>query len=300
MQTLRQLVPSAGSLIVFESAGRHLSFTAAARELGMSQAAVSYAVRALEGHLGVALFQRRHRAVALTEAGARFHADVALGLGHIRRSAADMRSFAGGGHVTLAASTAFASFWMLPRLQRFRDDLPGIELRIQTGARDLDIAAEGIPLAIRGGEPATWPGYAAARLADEEIWAVAGPSYVARHGAPQVPAALIPHQLIHLEEPYREAATWPDWFHSAGIAPGALPRGLRVNDYALVIQAVMEGQGIALGWKHLVERLVAAGLLMRLTGHAMRTGSAFHVVWAADRPLPPAAARARDWLLANG
>lgn len=299
MRSLRDLIPSANALVVFETAGRRLSFTAAAQELGMTQAAVSYAVKGLEQHLGLPLFHRRHRAVALTEAGARLHADVTLGLGHIRRSLETLIPQARGGHVTLSASTAFASFWMLPRLQTFRDALPGVELRLQTSFRDLDIAAEGIPLAIRGGDPADWPGYGAGLLAAEEVWAVAAPSYLARAGTPATPAALKRHRLIHLEEPHRPAATWADWFADAGEA-GPVPEGFRFNDYALLIQAVMEGQGVALGWKHLIERLVAAGLLVRLTGHAMRTGRDFHVVWPASRPLPAAASRVRDWLLANG
>jgi DNA-binding transcriptional LysR family regulator len=151
MDNLRHLLPSAGNLIVFEAAGRHMSFTRAAQELGMTQAAVSYAIRALETQLGAALFQRAHRAVQLTEAGRRFHADVTLGLGHIRKSAEDIRNRGKPASVTLAASTAFASFWMLPRLHRLRDDLPDIDLRIQTADRDLDIRTESIELGVRGG-----------------------------------------------------------------------------------------------------------------------------------------------------
>ncbi len=188
MQSLRHLLPSAGSLIVFEAAGRLSSFTAAGRELGMTQAAVSYAVRGLEEQLGVKLFQRRHRQVRLTEAGGRFFADVTLGLSHIRKSAEELRALAGGMHVTLSASTAFASFWMMPRLQKFRDDLPGIDLRIQTADRDLDLIAEGIPLGIRGGSaPRTGRTTNCCRSPTEEIYAVAGPAYVARSGVPATP-----------------------------------------------------------------------------------------------------------------
>ena len=159
MRSLRHLLPSAGNLIVFETAGRLLSFTAAGRELGMTQAAVSYAVRSLEDQLGVKLFRRGHRQVLLTEAGDRFLADVTLGLSHIRKSAEALKALSAGSHVTLSASTAFASFWMMPRLQKFRDDLPGIDLRIQTADRDLDLIAEGIPLGIRGGTAEDWPDY---------------------------------------------------------------------------------------------------------------------------------------------
>lgn len=299
MQSLRQLLPSAGALIVFEAAGRLSSFTAAGRELGMTQAAVSYAVKGLEEQLGVPLFRRRHRQVELTDAGGRFFADVALGLSHIRKSAEDLRALGSGGHVTLSASTAFASFWMMPRLQKFRDELPGVDLRIQTADRDLDIVAEGIPLGIRGGDPETWPAYDALPLAGEAIYPVAGAAYAERFGLPATPAELAAHRLIHLEEPFREAADWTEWFQSAGIKNPSVGGGLRINDYALVIQAVMEGQGIALGWRHLTERLVGTGLLKRVTSHVMTTGSAFYVVWAKGRELSRDAVRARDWLLAQ-
>jgi DNA-binding transcriptional LysR family regulator len=296
MHELRRLIGSLDAVAVFETAGRLLSFTAAARELGLTQAAVSYAVQGLERQLGAPLFRRQHRRVELTEVGQRFLTDVTLGLSVIRRSAEDVRAFASNSHVTLSASTAFASFWMMPRLQQFRDELPGVDLRIQTSDRDLDIRAEGIALAVRGGRPEAWPGFEAAKLADEEIDVVAGASYVQAHGRPESVADLIAHRFIHLEEPHREAATWGDWLASCGLGPP--PKGLIINDYALVIQAVMEGQGIALGWRHLTERLVRTGLLVRLTGHSLRTGAAFYVVRAQDGEPTARVKQVRDWLVA--
>jgi DNA-binding transcriptional LysR family regulator len=296
MQSLRHLLPSAGSLIVFEAAGRLSSFTAAGRELGMTQAAVSYAVRGLEDQLGTKLFERRHRQVLLTDAGARFLADVTLGLSHIRKSAEDLRARSGAAHVTLSASTAFTSFWMMPRLQQFRDDLPGIDLRLQTADRDVDLLAEGVPLGIRGGAATDWPDYELLPIAREEIYAVAGPTYISRYGLPASPAEITLHRLIHLEEPFRPAANWKEWFQSAGVNGAVANRGLQINDYVLVIQAVMEGQGIALGWRHLTDRLVASGLLVRVTGHVLRTGLDFHVAWPKNRELTESARKVRDWL----
>lgn len=120
METLRNLLPSINGLVVFEAAGRLSSFTAAAHELRMTQAAVSYAISRLEDHLGIALFVREYRRVRLSEAGERFHADVSIGLSHIQRSAQDLRAVATGGHVTLSCSTAFAAFWMVPRMAQLR------------------------------------------------------------------------------------------------------------------------------------------------------------------------------------
>ncbi|WP_377292942.1 LysR substrate-binding domain-containing protein [Rhizobium sp. SG2393] len=300
METLRRLLPSASSLIVFEAAGRHQNFTRAAAELGMTQAAVSYAIRSLEDQLGQPLFQRLHRAVLLTEAGEKFHADVSLGLARIQRSAEQIRAKGRETHVTLAASTAFASMWMLPRLAKLREDLPDIDLRIQTSVRDLDLEEEPIPLGIRGGDPSHWPTYHAALLAPEVITAVASPAFIATHGLPDSPAALATFDLIHLEEPVRRACDWAEWFQSAGIAYRARPRRLAINDYVLVIQAVLAGEGIALGWQHLIDRQVAARSLVPVGGHVLETGLAFYVVWPRSRELTPQARRVRDWLLTEG
>ncbi|MBN8630650.1 MAG: LysR family transcriptional regulator [Rhodobacterales bacterium] len=297
METLRSLLPSINSLVVFEAAGRLGSFTAAARELRMTQAAVSYAVHRLEDHLGAALFLREHRRVRLSEAGERFHADVSIGLSHIQRSAQDLRAVASGGHVTLTCSAAFAAFWMVPRMAQLRTELPQIDLRIQTADRDLDLVGEGIPLAVRGGDPADWPRYQSEPLAAEEIFPVCGASYLAGRDRPVQAVDLLDHQLIHLEEPFRAAATWRDWFASVGIEGRRVPKGLQINDYVSVIQSVIAGQGIALGWRHLVEGLVAQGVLVRLTDHVLTTGMSFHVIWQRQTPLTQAAQEVRDRLL---
>lgn len=296
MENLRKLLPSVGSLVVFECAGRHVSFTAAARELGMTQAAVSYAVGRLEKHLSTPLFRREHRRVRLTEAGARFLGDVALGLSYIQKSAEELRTSTAGSHVTLSASTAFASMWMVPRLQAFREALPDIDLRIQTSDRDLDLVAENIPLGIRGGTAGDWPDYSMLPLATEEIYPVCSAAYCSRFGLPQSVESLLSHTLIHLEEPHRPAATWSEWFESAGVDGRRTPKGLRINDYVLVIQSAIEGQGVALGWHHLVDRMVHRGLLVRITNHTLMTGKSFYVASPRENTLSPAAKRVFDWL----
>ncbi len=299
MENLRHLLPSINSLVVFEAAGRLSSFSAAAREMRMTQAAVSYAINRLEDQMGTALFLREHRRVRLSEAGQRFHADVTIGLSHIQRSAQSLRAVATGSHVTLACSTAFAAFWMVPRMAKFREDLPKIELRIQTADRDLDLLGEGIPLGIRGGVPRDWPQYLAEPLAAEVIYPVCGASYLNRAPTPHSAQDLLSHQLIHLEEPFRAASTWRDWFIAAGISGSQVPKGLQINDYVLVVQSVIEGQGVALGWHHLIEALVAKGVLVRLTDQTLTTGKDFHVIWPREAPLSRAATDVRDWLLAQ-
>lgn len=300
MQSLRSLLPSPGALIVFEAAGRLASFTRAAEELAMTQAAVSFAIRNLERDLGVPLFTRRHRSIALTEAGERFYADVSLGLTHIRKSAEELKAQGSDRHVTLSASTAFASYWMLPRLARLRADLPGIDLRIQTSDRNVDLRREGLPLGIRTGRSGDWPGCDDALLVAEEVTAIVAPAYVEANGTPSDAADIAAHhRLIHLEEPFRPTLDWEDWFKGLGVDPPSRAKGLLINDYVLVVQAVLSGQGIALGWRHLTDPMVEQGMLVSVGDHVHRTGQGFHVVWPNDRPIGDNAARVRDWLLSG-
>ncbi|MFX4222157.1 MAG: LysR substrate-binding domain-containing protein [Thalassobaculum sp.] len=300
MPSLRSLLPSPGALIVFEAAGRLGSFTRAAEELAMTQAAVSLAIRNLERDFAVPLFTRRHRSIALTEAGERFHADVSLGLTHIRKSAEELKAQGSDRHVTLSASTAFASYWMLPRLARLRDDLPDIDLRIQTSDRNVDLRREALPLGIRTGRPGDWPGCGDALLAEEEVTAIVAPSYVDANGMPADVAEIAAgHRLIHLEEPFRPTLDWEDWFKGVGVMPPSRAKGLLINDYVLVVQAVLGGQGIALGWKHLTDPMVEQQLLIPASDHVHRTGLGFHVVWPDDRPITRNAVRVRDWLLSG-
>jgi DNA-binding transcriptional LysR family regulator len=300
MQSLKRLIPSASALIVFEAAGRHENFSRAAEELSMTQAAVSYAVRTLEGQLGVPLFHRSHRAVSLTETGARFHADVSAGLARIQKSAEQIRAKGRETNVTLSASSAFASMWVLPRIPKLRQDLPEIDLRIHASVRDLELDEEGIPLGIRGGDPATWPNYHAALLAPEVVNAVASPAFIESHGMPRTFAELAQLRLIHLEEPARVACDWKEWFESAGHEYRPQSRPLTINDYVLVIQAALAGEGVALGWQHLIQRQVASGALVPVSSHVFETGTDFYVVWPRSRELSPPARKVRDWLLAEG
>jgi len=266
----------------------------------MTQAAVSYAVRKLEDQLGVPLFHREHRSVELTDVGERFLADVTMGLSRIQRSAEDIRTKGRESNVTLAASTAFGSMWMLPRLARFRADLPEIDLRIQTSVRDLDLDEEPIPLGVRGGDPASWPRYHSAMLAPEVVFPVASLGFVEKRGRPERPEDLLRLPLIHLEEPVRAACDWSEWFASTGVRYTAQPRRLAINDYVLVIQAVLGGEGVALGWQHLVGEQLKSGALVPVGGHVLDTNLAFYVVWPRSRELNAQARRVRDWLVEEG
>ncbi len=283
MRRLYEFVHSPAALLAFEAAARRLSFTRAARELNVSQPAISQSVKKIEEALGISLFERRGRGIALTEAGERFHTDVSFGLMHILRSAEGIALRAGSDHVSLSCSTAFAHYWMVPRLSDFKSAYPGIEIRVQTTDRDHDLGDEGVSFAVRRGT-GPFPGHESFLLARERIYPVASPRYIAAQGRPSGTWDLARHALIHLEEPFRLRPSWTDWLDAEGVSFADDGGGLRLNDYALVVQAAIAGEGIAFGWHHIVEGLVRQGLLVKLMDGAYDAGMGFHVVWRGLRP----------------
>lgn len=290
------MMTSLPNLFVFESAARHASFTKASEELGMTQSAVSQRVRALEETLGIALFTRSGRSVSPTRAGAKLLREVAFAFQSLERAVDDLRPRAVRTPVTLSASTAFAAWWMAPRLGLFHAACPGIDLRLQTTDRDVDIVAEGLSLGLRAGDGHV-DGCDASLLCAEVIYPVCAPAWIAEHEAPACPDELLDHRLIHLEEPFRAAITWDDWFAANGLPCANDIPGLRINDYALVLQAVLQGGGVALGWDHLVRPLIDQGLLCRLSIGSLDTGAGFYVVQPRLRRRDDPGNRVRRWMV---
>lgn len=298
MQELWKSLSSPRHLVVFEAAARHGSFTRAAAELNVQQPAVSASLRQLEDSLGVALFIRGHRKVVLTAAGERLLADVTRAFDLLAHSAASIQQFARPDYVTLNASTAFNNYWMMPRLAAFNAQHPEIELRLQSSDREPDIDAENISLAVRRGS-GDWAGCASALIAEEVIYPVASPRSMAAAKGLRSLTGLLHQRLIQLEEPVRERPTWADWFAHFGIRDTLPKGGLRLNDYALVIQAAMASEGFAFGWKHLTDRLIEQGLLAGRPDWSWRTGKGFYLVWSTRHPLTPEAEAVRDWILTD-
>ncbi|MEJ0071574.1 MAG: LysR substrate-binding domain-containing protein [Pseudomonadota bacterium] len=295
MQGLKQLIGSPSALLAFEAAGRLGSFTAASQELNVTQAAISFAVKQLEGALGVTLFARSHKKIELTEVGERFFHDVTVGLSHIRRSAEELHRRHRNRHVTLTVTTAFATYWMIPRLAAFRTAHPSVDLRFYTSDKDVDLGAEGIDLGVYRGSD-SWPDYHAELLTPEAIYPVCSPAYAAAQTCGDV-ASVAGLNLIHLEEPFRPRPGWTDWFTANGTPWRDTGAGLRLNDYALVLHSALEGQGVALGWHHLVSDSIRRGRLVRPIEASLVTGSGFYVVWPKRAPLSSPAICVRDWLL---
>ncbi len=295
MHKIYKYVHSPAALLAFEAAARLSSFTKAAEALNVTQPAISQSIKKVERALGVALFERRNRGVQLTETGERFYTDISYGLMHILRSAESIAIKLSSQHVTLSCSTAFAYYWMVPRLSDFKEKYPDIEIRLQTTDRDVDFAQENISLAVRRGT-GEFPGFHAIKIAEELLYPVASPRYINENGHPENARALLDHALIHLEEPFRLRPGWADWFEAQGVVYHDTGGGLRLNDYALVIQAAVAGQGVASGWHHIVEKLIDQGLLVKLMNSPYEVGQGFYVVWPKRTILSPQSEKLLNWL----
>ena len=287
---------SLNNLLVFESAARRGSFTRAAEDLHISQPAVSHAMRLLEADLGVALFERQHKGVRMTEAGQYLLEQVGMGLALIDQALREVRSMQA--HlVTLAVSTATATWWLLPRIARFKQQHPDIELRVITADTDLDMARERIDLSITLGAD-EFSNYQKWPFVDEEIFPVCSPKFLQTNPLPDL-QALANSPLLLLEQRYRPRMGWNEWLARFGLRLPAKPQLLRFNDYSIVLQAAIEGQGVAQGWRHIVQPLMAQGLLVRPLMQSVTTDQPLFITAPQGQALRPDVAYLKDWLVAE-
>jgi LysR family glycine cleavage system transcriptional activator len=299
MRDLRSATSRIGELIAFEAAARLGSFTRAADALDVSQPAVSLRVRTLEKRLATSLFAREGRGVTLTADGLRLWQEIKVGFDRINEAVAAVeRRPARHDTVTIVVSSAFASYWLLPRIRHFQTRHPTVELRVLTSDRSVDLAAERIPLAIRHGD-GIWPDHKAWPIAREAVFPVCSPRYLKNHGSIAAPGDLVKHQLIGFHERHRRHLTWEDWFREAQVRPRRRINLLEFNDYALVLKAALSGEGIALGWEHLVGDLIAEGHLVVPKAPLVTTGMSYWLIAPNDMPETSGVVRLREWLLAE-
>lgn len=296
MRFLGKRLPPLGTLVAFEAAARQLSFTAAAAELHLTQAAVSRQIRLLEDDLAVRLFTRANRAVSLTPEGRDLQHTVALALGHIANAAEQVRSTGGERRLTVATDQSVAALWLMPRLNMFRRDNPDILVRLVASDDDEDCLADHIDLAVVHGD-GNWSGYDATMLFQESVFPVCAPEYPEKHGPLDTVEDVTRHTLLELEDDHWDWMTWRVWLTENDVNLPAEHLGMTINNYPLILQAAIDGHGIALGWKHLVDAHVEAGRLIRpLADAAVTTRFGYHLLSPQGRPTGTDAALFRDWL----
>ncbi len=299
MDHLRRSLPPLDPLVAFEAASRLGSFSRAAEELGLSQAAISQRIRHLEKHVGARLFVRANRKVHLTTAGRSLLHAAAPALRQIAAASEEIRARRGGDRLTLGADQSIAAMWLMPRLSLYREDAEHkLSIRVVASDKAADCLSEDVDLAILHGD-GNWPGHDAALLFSEEVFPVCAPSYLMNNPPVIGPEHLPEHALLELDDIHWDWMSWPAWLSSVGIHKPVEHEPLRINSYPLIIAAAKAGQGIALGWQHLVDADLAAGHLVRPVPDRVETAYGYYLIWSDTHPLDPAAATLRDWLLAN-
>lgn len=292
-------LPPLQSLAVFDAAARHLNFTAAAQELGSSQPAVSQRVAQLEQDLGVALFARQHRGVTLTDDGALLYAAVQESLAGIVDAVAKIRARRQRQVLTIATDFGFAAYWLMPRLAALRQLDPQLDVRIVTSQDQFDIRGAAVDIAIAFGA-GEWPGCSAELMFQERVLPVCSPGFLAGHDLNGKARELARLPLLHLEsaQPARWL-TWAGWFQHHHLKAAGSRHDLTLNNYALVIQAAIAGQGVALGWLPLIDEQVRAGQLVAAVAEPLVTERGYYLVQPRAQRAPQALVRLREWILAE-
>jgi DNA-binding transcriptional LysR family regulator len=256
-------LPSLDLLRGFEAAARLLSFTRAGEELHLTQSAVSRQMQELEGQLGVRLFERRHRALALTDAGQQFYPAAAQVLATMRAATDRLRAQAGRGTLSVTTTHSFAALWLIPRLAGFTRAHAGIDVRISADTRVQDLARDGLDVAIRHG-PASLAGANAERLFGERVFPVCSPKLLKDARRPlKEPADLRHHVLLQYDDPDARHPWlhWRSWLEVERLAELKPAGRLSFSGYEQIIAAAIAGHGVALGRSPLLKDALEAGEL---------------------------------------
>lgn len=290
---MRSLPPLA-AVRVFEAAARHENFTSAANELGMTQAAVSYQVKLLEGRLGLALFRREGRRVVLTEPGRRAAREVSAAFDGLDAAFAGLRA-EDETVLTVSTTATFANAWLAWRLGGFQMRHSEMAVRLLTDDRLTDFAAQDVDVAVRAGR-GDWPGMAVDKLIAVEFTPMCTPGFLAKAGGTLTPADLLRLPLISGQDEW-----WEYWLHEAGVAvPAGPPRGgIRLDSQANDGHAALAGQGMAMLTPFFWRNDLAEGRLVQPFAQLSTRGFGYWLVSPEHRRRVPKIKRFREWLLAE-
>ena len=289
---MRRSLPPLNALRSFDAAARHLSFTRAAEELCVTQGAVSHQVKALETELGLQLFKRERHGLVITEAGRDYLAVVRDVFERLELGTDRLLQRQRSGTITVSTSPDFAAKWLVSRLGRFAEAYPEIELRLSATMPRVDFAREDVDIAIRHGD-GQWPDLDTVNLCAEELFAVCSPTLLTRRGGIREPEDVLRFPLLHLDD----RRDWSRWLDMAGVSGERLLHGPILNHASMLIDAAIDGQGVALARTLLAASDLIAGRLVRLFQTAIPLRNTYWIVCPrATRALPKISAF-RKWLL---
>lgn len=290
---LRRL-PALNALKSFEAAARHESFTRAAEELCVTQGAVSHQVKALEQELGLKLFNRERQRLVITESGRQYLTVVRDAFDRIAIGTERLMQRRSSGALTLSTSPDFAAKWLVHRLGRFSATHPEIDLTVSASMHHVDFAHEEVDLAVRHGD-GNWPGLHGERLCAEQLFPVCSPKLIAGRPRLRKAADVLKFPILHLDT----SEAWARWLEAAGVAGADRVRGPVLNRASMLIDAAVDGQGIALARTTLAAWDLLNGRLVRPFAPALRLSNSYWIVCPKAAAMLPKVKQAREWLLAE-
>ena len=290
---MRPRLPPLNALKAFEAAARHESFTRAAEELCVTQGAVSHQVKALEADLAIKLFNRERQRLIITEAGRDYLAVVRDALDRIAVGTERLLHRQSAGVLTVSTSPDFAAKWLVHRLGHFAEAHAGIDLRVSATMHHVDFAREDVDMAVRHGD-GNWSGLDAVQLSAEQLFAICSPKLMSGRRLARR-ADILKFPLIHLDS----RADWTKWLRVAGISDDNVRHGPVLNRASMVIDAAINGQGIALARTTLAAWDLINGRLVRPFAEALRLSKTYWIVCPKATSNIPKIVTFRDWLLAE-
>ena len=291
-------LPPLNSLRAFESAGRHLSFSRAADELNVTPGAISQQIRTLEEFLEIKLFKRRNRSIILTEAGQIFLPLLAEGFTSITEAVDVVRRSQRDEPLTISAAPSFTSRWLIPRLCKFQALHPEIDVRIDASTRLVDFIHEDIDVGIRFGT-GEFEGLDPIYLFSFDLIAVCSPELMHEGKGISDLSDLRDHTLLHNED-MDAGDSWPDWamwLATAGVDGIDASRGIYFKQGEMIINAAIEGQGIALVGNVLAAGEIEAGRLVQLFETRLPVRLSFHLVTSRQKARSTKVSAFRTWIL---
>ena len=290
-------LPSLNGLRAFEAAARHLSFTNAATELNVTQTAISHQIRRLEEELGVRLFIRQNRALALTAEAAEYLPGVRAAFNDLRFATDRLLRKDNENVLTVSTLASLAAKWLLPRLPAFQEAHPGIDVRITTSTALVDFKTGDVDAAIRYGR-GHWPGLRADWLMADELFPVCSPALLTGSRPLRCPEDLAHQTLLHTSAGYND--DWRLWLTAAGLPANISKQpGLSFDLILVTVQAAIDGLGVAMGRTSYVEADIAKGRLVVPFKITLPADAGFYLVSPEARADSPKLSAYRKWLLAS-
>lgn len=288
-------LPPLDMLAVFDAAARHLSFTKAAGERFVTQSAVSRQIAALEQQLGVALFKRRHRALALTAEGAQLAASVARALAEVHQGVDAVRAATRREVLALTTTPGLASLWLIPRLPDFVAAHPGIDVRIDASHEMRPLASDGFDIAIRY---TRLEGATGVPLFAESVQPVCAPALLKRIPL-RVPQDLRQHTLLQVAVPGSNGIPidWHAWTRACGLPDVESKATLTFSSYDTAVAAAVDGQGVVLGRRPLIDRLLKARKLVAPLKSDVAAARGYFVIIETRAARKPSVQALAAWLV---